>query len=189
MIAILISDLFMLLLVVLTLLFLIFVFVSGIISNIYGAPFVPIKRKDIKKFLEFGGVSENDTFYDLGCGDGRVLLSAVNDFNAKRAIGYEVSLWPYLELKFLVWQTKGNSNLKIYRQDFFKANLSGATFVYMYLSPKLVNELAVKIAKECVAGTIILCPSFPIELEKHSEFRLLKSEKIGKITAYLYQKI
>jgi hypothetical protein len=165
------------------------IFISGIISGIHGAPYVPIKKKLVKNLLEFGGVSANDIFYDLGCGDGRVLLSAVKEFGIQKTSGYEISLWPYLESKFLIWQTGINKYAKVYRQDFFKADLSCATFIYMYLFPKLVNELAVKIAKECDSGTKILCPSFQIELQKNPEFRLLKAEKIGKITAYLYEKI
>jgi len=59
----------------------------------------------------------------------------------------------------------------------------------MYLFPKLVDKLAYKIAGECQVGTKILCPSFPIDIAKHPGFKLLKSEKIGRITAYLYEKI
>ena len=162
-------------------------FFSGINSNRYGAPFVPIKRKLIKDLLEFGGVSNSDIFYDLGCGDGRVLLSAAKDFSISKMKGYEVSLWPYLESRFLFWHT--GIGVELYRQNFFNADLSDATFIYMYLFPKLVNQLADKVSEECRSGTKILCPSFEIELKTHPGFKLLKSQKIGKITAYLYEKI
>ena len=162
-------------------------FFSGINSNRHGAPFVPIKNNLVKSLLEFGGVSAKDIFYDLGCGDGRVLLSAVRDFSVQKTIGYEISLWPYLESKFLFWQV--GKAAELHRCDFFKTDLSSATFIYMYLFPKLVNNLAGKIAKECNPGTKILCPSFEIDLKTRREFKLLKSEKIGKITAYLYEKI
>ncbi len=165
------------------------IFISGIGSVVHGAPYVPIDKKLVKNLLDFGGVSKNDIFYDLGCGDGRVLLSAISEFGAKETIGYEISLWPYFESKFLLWQARINKSTKVYRRDFFKTDLSNADFVYMYLFPELVNKLALKIAKECSAGTKILCPSFQIQLEQHPEFKLLKSEKIGKITAYLYEKI
>ncbi len=80
-------------------------------------------------------------------------------------------------------------HLKIFRKNFFKTSLREASFIYMYLFPGLVDKLAYKIAGECQARTKILCPSFPIDIAKHSKFRLLKSEKLGIITAYLYEKI
>lgn len=169
--------------------FLAIIFLSGIISSFYGAPYVPMKKKFVKWLLDFGRVLKDDIFYDLGSGDGRVLVSAVREFGVKRAVGYEVSVWPYLESKFLLWQTGMSKDIEVSRQNFFKADLPKATFIYMYLFPKLVDRLAGKIAKECGSGTKILCPSFPIDTAKHPEFKLLKSEKIGKITAYFYQKI
>ena len=162
------------------------ILISGITSDIYGAPYVPIKKRHVKSLLSWAGLSAGDIFYDLGCGDGRLLISAVKDFGVKRAIGYEVALWPYLEAKFARWFSGAGSRIKIIRGNFFKADLHGATFVYVYLFPKLVDRLASKMAGELLAGTKILCPSFPIDLVVHPEFRLIKSEKFDKITAYLY---
>jgi hypothetical protein len=168
---------------------LILVFVSGLISHFYGAPYVPVKKKAIKDILLFGGLSLNDNFYDLGSGDGRVLISAVRDFGVQKAAGYEISLWPYLKARLLLRRAGLKDRIKIFRRNFFKADLSAATFVYLYLFPKLVDRLAYKLARECRSGAKILCLSFPIDITRHSQFRLLKSEKIGKMMAYLHEKI
>lgn len=179
-----------LILVVLSaLVFLVLFFISSIISNTHGAPYVPIKRRLAKRLLAWGSVLADDILYDLGCGDARVLISAVKDFGVKKAIGYEVAPWPYLEARFACWFSGTNSRTKIIRRNFFEADLRGASFVYAYLFPKLVDKLASKMAGELQAGTKILCPSFPINLARHPEFKLLKSEKFARITAYLYQKI
>ncbi len=167
----------------------ILILISGIISSIHGAPYVPIRKKLTKDLLFFGGLSAGDIFYDLGSGDGRILISAVKNFGVEKAIGYEVALWPYLKSKFLIKHSRLDGYVSIHRKNFFNDNLSGANFIYMYLFPGLVDKLAYKIAGECQAGTKILCPSFPIDIAKHPEFKLLKSEKLGIITAYLYQKI
>lgn len=180
------------------LLTLVLVFVSGIFSSLKGAPFVPIKRKLVSRLLAWGSPSPDDNFYDLGCGDGRVLISAVRDFGVKKAIGYEIAPWPYLIARWKVKMADLGDKIEIHRKSFFGADLSKADFIYMYLFPKLVNQLAEKIARECHAGTKILCPSFPIDLICHSspshlknrcegKFKLLKSEKIDKITAYSYE--
>jgi len=184
-----IVSIIILVLMIAVIAFLFLMFLSGIISNIYGAPYVPISKKYVKDLLIFGGLKSNDIFYDLGSGDGRVLVAAAIDFGIKNAAGYEISFWPYWESRFLLWQRGLSKMMKIHRLDFFRASFSDATFVYMYLFPKLVDRLAQKISDECKPGTKILCPSFPIDFNRHPEFKLLKSEKIGKIAAYLYEKI
>jgi len=168
---------------------LILIFISGFVSHTHGAPYVPIKKKLTKALLVFGELSPSDIFYDLGSGDGRVLITAARDFQIKKAIGYEIALWPYLKSNFLTKRLHLNNRVHIYRKDFFEGDLSAASFIYMYLFPKLVDKLAFKIANECQPGTKVLCPSFPIDITRHPEFRLLKSGKVGKINTYLYQKI
>lgn len=168
--------------------FSIFVLGSALASNIYGAPYVPISRKLIGELLAFSSLSASDIFYDLGSGDGRVLI-AVAMSGVGEAIGYEVAPWPYLKSKFSVWRLGLSGKIKVARRSFFKSRLDRATFVYIYLFPELVDKLGVKIETECRSGTRILCPDFPIDLTKHPRFRLIKSQKIDKITAYLYQLI
>ncbi len=167
----------------------ILILVSGVASSVYGAPYVPIRKKLTKGLLFFGGLSAGNVFYDLGSGDGRVLISAIKDFGVEKAVGYEVALWPYLKSRSLIKHSHLDSRISVYRKNFFKTNLRETSFIYMYLFPGLVDKLAYKIASECQAGTKILCPSFPIDVAKHPEFKLLKSEKIGRIIAYLYEKI
>ena len=85
--------------------------------------------------------------YDLGCGDGRVLMSGLSNFNVLKAVGYEISPWPYFKTLFLV-KRSGIKRIKIFRKNCLKANIDQATFIYLYLFPKLVDKIAYKIAKE-----------------------------------------
>src|SRR5690348_16840906 len=85
----------LLLLMVFLLWFLLMFIVSDIVSTASGAPFVPMGRKFVHDLLAFGGLSAEDVFYDLGCGDGRVLVSAVRDFKVRLATGYDVGWFPY----------------------------------------------------------------------------------------------
>ena len=52
-------------------------------------PFVPTKEKVVAAMLKMAAVKEGDTVYDLGCGDGRIVISAVKDFGAKRGLGVD----------------------------------------------------------------------------------------------------
>jgi len=171
------------------LVWLILVFVSGIMSDFHGAPFVPIPVKAVPELLGFGELLASDVYYDLGSGDGRTLISAVRDFRVQHAVGFEIAPWPYRLSLWRVKRARLGANIQINRGNFFSTDLSGATFIYIYLFPKLVDRLATKFESELKVGTKVLCPSFPIDTAKHPSFSLKKSEKIGTITAYLYVKV
>ncbi len=163
--------------------------VSTIQSFLAGAPYVPISRKLVWQLLRFGRVGPTDVLYDLGCGDARVLLGGVRQCGVRRAVGYEVSWWPYLKAKFLIRRSGLGNQVTLYRRNFLGADLSDATVIFLYLFPKLVDRAARYLAGSTKPGIRILCASFPIDHTRRPGFRLLQSEKIGTITAYLYERI
>ena len=163
--------------------------VSSIRSDTAGAPFVGMKREFIADILKFGELAENDVFYDLGCGDGRVLLSAVRDFGVRKAIGYEIAGWPYWQAKIALWRSGTKGKVQLRHANFFKANLSEATFFYLYLSSKSVDRFAFKIGVENKPGKKILCPMYEIDVKKHPKFQLIKSGNIRGMSIFLYTKM
>ncbi len=152
----------------------------------FGAPYVPLSRKSIYKILLFGDLSPNDVLLDLGCGDGRVLMSGLSNFNISETIGYEIAPWPYLKTLLLIKYNR-IKKIKLFLNNCLKADISQATFIYLYLFPELVDKIAYKIAKEGIPETIIICVSFPIDINKHTEFQLSKSTKIDNLIIYLYR--
>ena len=54
-------------------------------------PYVPSPEEVIRRMLKVAEVASGDIVYDLGCGDGRILIAAVESFGAKEAFGYEIS--------------------------------------------------------------------------------------------------
>lgn len=186
-----ISNFFFILLFVLVFSLILFVLaviflLSGLISIIFGAPYIPLSKKFVQKILLFGDLSSNDTLYDLGCGDGRVLMSGLSNFNISKAVGYEIAPWPYFKTLLLVKYSE-LKKIELFRKNCLKADISQATFIYLYLFPGLVDKIAYKIAKEGIPRIRILCVSFPIDTNRHIEFELLKSAKIDNLTIYLYE--
>ena len=167
---------------------LLFFYLSGFISLMFGAPYISLSHKYIRKILSFGNLFANDTFYDFGCGDGRILISGVSDFNVLKAVGYEIAPWPYFKTLFSI-KLNRLKKINVFRKNFLKADIGEATFIYLYLFIKLVDKVAYKIAKEGTPGTKILCVQFPIDINKHAEFELLKSTQIDNLTIYLYKLI
>lgn len=170
-------------------LFLILFFISDLISGIYGAPYVPISKELVKKILSLGNLSEDDIIYDLGSGDGRVLIEAVISFRVKKGVGFEISPWPYFKSRFLVRRRGLGDKIKVFKENFFKTNLNEATVVFLYLYPKLVQKLVPKLSKELKSGSKIICVSFGIDNPDKFGFKLIKYEKIDKLTTLVYEKI
>lgn len=149
---------------------------------------MPIAGRYVHRLLALADTGPADTLYDLGCGDGRVVLKAVTACNVRRAVGYDVSRFPLGCARIRAW-LGGASRVEFQRQDVRTCVLPEATVVYMYLMPPLVELLAGGVLRTLSVGTRIICPCFPIDTEKHSMFRLLKKEKIGIINAYLYERV
>lgn len=162
--------------------------ISGFISDFSGAPYVPLPKKSIKGILGFAEISGAENFYDLGAGDGRVLVEAVKGFGVEKGIGYEISPWPYLKAKFLIRRLGLSDKIKFFRQDFSKADLSQAEIIFIYLYPKIVQKLASKFSDELKPEAKIISVSFPIESPEKFNLRLIKSGKVDRLRVFVYEK-
>ena len=130
-------------------LFLLFILLSTFYSDLKGAPFVPNNISVIQNSLTLAKLDHNDIFMDLGSGNGKALFYALKTFNVKKAIGYEISPWPYLlsVVKTKKLPVKIKHKIQIYRRSIFDANLQEPTVVYLYLFPKLLEKLSPMLIK------------------------------------------
>ena len=183
-----ILPLVLLFLIMVVLLADIFFFISGIVSFLYGAPFVALAKDKIGRALRQCGLSENDVFCDLGCGDGRTLLIAAEEFKVKKAVGWEIASFPFFLAKMAIGRSKARDRIEIYSRDLFLADISKVTFIYVYLASKMADMIADKIAKEASDGTKVVCMAFPINTVKYCQLESIRQEETGGMIAYLYQK-
>jgi len=110
-------------------------------ERIPDAPYVQTPPEVVLKMLEMAKVDKNDVVYDLGSGDGRIVITAAQKFGAK-AIGIEID--PELiresdrELKAAISQTPEiRDRIKFIKQDLFKADLNDASVITLYLLPQV----------------------------------------------------
>jgi len=96
---------------------------------------------------------------DLGCGDGRIVFRAEKEFGAI-AEGYEISVFVWLLAQSNRILKRAKS--KIYRRNFFTADLSKADVVFCYLLPEVMQELVPKFQKELKKGARIISASFSL---------------------------
>jgi len=126
------------------------------------APYVPTPLNIVRKMLEIGEASSDDILYDLGCGDGRILFSAVEDFNVKKAVGYELNSIMYRSVLKKVEDKGLRDRIEVINGNFFFADLSPATVITLYLTSSGNAKLKPKFENELRKGTRIVSHDFPI---------------------------
>lgn len=126
------------------------------------APFVPSPPEIVKRMLEVATVRDVDVVYDLGCGDGRILIAAVKDFGAKKAIGFEMRDDLYKQALQEVKKQGLESKISITNGDALAGNLSEATVITLYLTTSGNEKLKPKLINETCNGTRIVSHDFEI---------------------------
>lgn len=146
---------------------------SNIVSVIFGSPYVMADKKIICQALKLTGLKKDEIFYDLGCGNGDVLIEAAKI--GAEARGYEISPLFYLWARL---RTAKYSNIKIDYQNIFKADLAKADVIYCYLWPKMLEKLASKFKGELKTGSRIVSVGFPIKALKNGTEYHINSRKV-----------
>jgi len=123
-------------------------------------PYVPSPPEVVDKMLELAGVMPKDVVYDLGCGDGRLLLAAVKKFGARKAVGYEIRRDLYEELVKTVAREGLSSRIIVFNEDMSKADLSEATVLALFLTTTANEKIKPKLEAELKPGTRIVSHEF-----------------------------
>ncbi len=144
-------SLFILIILGLIGLFLIWIFWSSII----GAGFQPTSRKLVKQMLNMAEVGPDDIVYDLGSGDGRIVIDAVKKYNAK-AVGLEADPSRVFWSRLVITLSGIGKRAKIVWGNFFNQNINEATVVTLFLSDTANQKLKSKFLEELEPGTRIV---------------------------------
>lgn len=124
-------------------------------SALIGAGWEPTSRKKVKKMLEMSGAGPSDVVYDLGCGDGRIIVEAAKTFNA-RAVGVEADPIRAFYCKVSVSARRLNGRARVIWANFFHVDLSEATIVTIFLSQGANRRLKSKLLSELRPGTRVV---------------------------------
>ncbi len=170
-------------LLALTLIFTLLFIATAFISLFLKVPYVPTKKRVMLEIIKQAKLKKGQTFLDLGCGDGRMLIEAEKSTKVN-AIGYEIA--PLVYLLAVARKILNGSKAKIKFKNFFNENLEKADVIFCYLMPAELEKLAKKIKKECKKGTRIISNTFHIKgLEP--EKVIPKNEKTKIPTLYFYK--
>jgi len=123
-------------------------------------PYVPTLPEIADEMLKLANVGRDDVVYDLGCGDGRLVITAVKKFGAKRGVGVDIDPQLIKESSENAREAGVADRVKFIEQDLFKSDISEATVVLLYLLPELNLRLRPKLWAELRPGTRIVSNAF-----------------------------
>ena len=112
--------------------------------------YVPTPEAVVEAMLQVAGVTKNDTVYDLGCGDGRIPVTAAKKYGAK-GVCFDIDPERIKEANENVAKNNVGSLVKVVHADLFEQDLSGASVITLYLLPSLNVKLMPKLMKELQA--------------------------------------
>ena len=150
------------------------------------APFISLPESELKKLLEKLELDDESIFYDLGSGDGRVLLAAQDLAPQSTITGVEKNLLPYL---ISLWKRSrcGSGHIVIVHASFEEVPLTDATHLFAFLQHAPMQELRPKLERELREGAKLLSVSFPIiGMEPTKTFTLNTDPSALIQKAYLY---
>jgi precorrin-6B methylase 2 len=122
-------------------------------------PFVPTPDEVVAEMLRLANVDKNDVVYDLGCGDGRIVITAAQKLGA-RGVGVDIDPERIKESNENARKAGVTDRVKFLQQDLFEIDLSEATVVTLYLLPDVNLRLRPKLLRELKPGTRIVSHAF-----------------------------
>ena len=121
--------------------------------------FVPTDELVVEAMLKMAAVTKDDILYDLGCGDGRIVVAAAMERGA-RAIGVDMDPRRIAEANALAQAISVEDRVTFMQEDLLTVDFSDATVVTLYLLPSLNVKLKARILSELQPGTRIIAHAF-----------------------------
>lgn len=121
--------------------------------------YVPTPEQVVEAMLDVAKVTRNDVVYDLGCGDGRIVITAAQKFGA-RGVGIDIDPARIGEANANAKRAGVNDRVTFMLADLFATDISQASVVTLYLLPSLNVKLMPKLMKELKPGTRIVSHAF-----------------------------
>jgi ubiquinone/menaquinone biosynthesis C-methylase UbiE len=122
-------------------------------------PYVPTNMDTVHKMLEMAGVKKGDVVYDLGCGDGRIVVTAAKEHGA-RGVGIDLNPERIAEANENARQAGVARQVQFRVGDLFKADFAPATVVTLYLLPEVNVKLKPQLWRQLKVGTRVVSHAF-----------------------------
>ncbi len=153
------------------------------------APFVPTPTEVVRSMLQLAELKPGETLYDLGCGDGRIIIMAAQEFGAK-AVGVEMDEGRYGDCKKKIGELNLDNQVKIIRDDLLKVDLSNADVVTLYLLTSANEKVKPNLERYLKKGARVVSHDFEMPGWKPAKVQESKETESYSYshTLYLYKR-
>jgi SAM-dependent methyltransferase len=143
-------------------------------------PYVPTENTVVDAMLKLAGVTKADVVYDLGCGDGRIVVRAAKNHGA-RGVGIDIDPARIQQARENAKRNNVEDLVRFEENDLFDADIHEATVVMLYLLPDVNLRLRPKLLRDLKPGTRIVSHSFNM-----GDWKPEKEEQVDGATIYLW---
>jgi SAM-dependent methyltransferase len=143
--------------------------------------FVPTPNDVVNRMLEMARVTAKDVVYDLGCGDGRIVITAAQKYGA-RGVGIDIDPQRIREAQDNARRGKVSDRVRFIEGDLFEADISEATVVTLYLLTELNLKLRPKLMADLRPGTRVVSHAFAM-----GDWKPERTENVDGSTVYLWR--
>ena len=144
-------------------------------------PYVPTPPEVVDKMLALAKVGRNDTLYDLGCGDGRIVVTAAKRYGA-RGTGIDINPQRIEEARSNAKAAGVGNKVQFRVGNLFEEDVSPATVVTLYLLPDINLKLRPRLWEQLKVGTRVVSHDFAMGEDWPPE----RVERIGDKTVYYW---
>jgi len=154
--------------------------------NMSLAPFVPSPMNVVTTMLELAELHRDDILFDLGCGDARIVIEAVQKFGA-RAVGVELDEGRYKDCVKRIREAHLEYQIEIIHGNILEVDLKKADVVILYLLTSANDRIRPNLERDLKKGARVVSHDFSITGWTPSKTKEIK-ESWGSHTLYLYQR-
>jgi predicted RNA methylase len=148
------------------------------------SPYVASPARAVELMLEMARIKPGETVYDLGSGDGRIVIAAAGKYKAK-AMGIEISPKLVAAATGEIERAKLSDQARVVQGDVFQADLSGADVVTMYLDTQSNEKLKPRLERFLKHGARVVSYDYPIPGWKATRIEKIEGRREHPI--YLYE--
>jgi len=122
-------------------------------------PYLPTTQQAVLAMLRLAGVTNSDVVYDLGCGDGRIVIAAAKEFGA-RGVGIDINPVRIQEANANAKKAGVENQVRFEEADLFTADIHEATVVTLFLLTSVNQRLRPKLLADLKPGTRVVSNTF-----------------------------
>ena len=143
-------------------------------------PYVPTPDEVVQAMLKLADVHKGDVVYDLGCGDGRIVIAAAKLYGA-RGVGVDINPDRIRDARLNARQSGVEDLVKFVEADLFDADIREATVVTLYLLPSVNLRLRPKLWRDLKPGTRVVSHAFDM-----GDWKAEKSDEVDGRPVYFW---